>query len=208
MTQGYVIGVFADVAASGRALVVAGTHLKAKEGRDNEEARRTQVRGVPVQASSLRSGPAIAALPAAAMQAVRRCGLTLTRARRRGPMHVRSPRPRTWQAEQLAQAVAAAADAAPGGGAARAGSGGAGGPGGGPPGVLVLGDFNAPPGSAACQVRGCTGGGGLRAAPRPGRTAAGSRPRGRHGLSGARGMACCLDARMARQARRWRVPWE
>jgi hypothetical protein len=43
MTQGYMIAVLADRAAGGRAVVVAGTHLKAKEGGPNDETRRLQV---------------------------------------------------------------------------------------------------------------------------------------------------------------------
>ncbi len=44
MTQGYVIGTLRDGEAGGRAVVVAGTHLKAKEGAPNDETRRQQVR--------------------------------------------------------------------------------------------------------------------------------------------------------------------
>ncbi|GBF95430.1 hypothetical protein Rsub_08392 [Raphidocelis subcapitata] len=41
-TQGFVIATLRDAAAGGRAVVVAATHLKAKEGGPNEETRRLQ----------------------------------------------------------------------------------------------------------------------------------------------------------------------
>lgn len=43
MTQGFVIATLRDTAAAGRPVVVAATHLKAKEGGPNEETRRLQV---------------------------------------------------------------------------------------------------------------------------------------------------------------------
>lgn len=45
MTQGYVMATLRDVQA-GRLVVVAATHLKAKEGAPNDETRREQVGGV------------------------------------------------------------------------------------------------------------------------------------------------------------------
>jgi hypothetical protein len=42
MTQGYMLATLADRRAGGRPLVVAGTHLKAKEGGPNDETRRLQ----------------------------------------------------------------------------------------------------------------------------------------------------------------------
>jgi hypothetical protein len=53
MTQGFVAATLRD-RESGRLVVVAATHLKAKDGGPNDETRRAQVRGpyCPVRLAS------------------------------------------------------------------------------------------------------------------------------------------------------------